>query len=187
MCKTSPQTPHQCTKNHVGSSKSMEAKAAVDMFCRAQDKGLQYTTLIGDDDSTTLHHVRKSVNYEVKKWSDIQHTKHSLYGQLIQLKKKHNQFTDMAVAYFRRLFAYALTNNINDPENLAKTLKTITPHAYGDHIDCGDWCKFNENPDSYKHKGLPRGKPLTDHDTKRSMNTLCEFLLFSELIIDCDK
>lgn len=87
-CKTTNVKKHKCQRNHAGSSKSMEAAAAVTMFKRSEQKGLRYTTLIGDDDSTTLYHVRKNLQYQITKWSDIQHTKRSLYGQLLNLKKK---------------------------------------------------------------------------------------------------
>ncbi|KAK3727623.1 hypothetical protein QZH41_017654, partial [Actinostola sp. cb2023] len=45
---------HDCRKNHKGSSKSMEAAAAVQIYERAKTSGIRYSTFIGDEDSTTI-------------------------------------------------------------------------------------------------------------------------------------
>ena len=50
---------HDCRINHEGSSKSMEAAAAVDIYERAKKDGVHYNTFIGDEDSTTISHVRQ--------------------------------------------------------------------------------------------------------------------------------
>lgn len=50
---------HDCRKNHEGSSKSMEAAAAVDIYERAKKNEVQYSTFIGDEDSTTISHVKQ--------------------------------------------------------------------------------------------------------------------------------
>ncbi|XP_063408708.1 uncharacterized protein LOC134692188 [Mytilus trossulus] len=171
-CKNKNVKKHKCQRNHAGSSKSMEAAAAVTMFKRSEEKGLRYTTLIGDDDSTTLFHVRKNLKYQITKWSDIQHTKRSLYGQLLNLKKKNNQCTDMVVAYFKRLFTHALYQNKDKPEQLGSTFRSIPMHAFGDHIQCGNWCKYSIHPTTYRHTGLPRGKPLTDNLLKDKLTSL---------------
>jgi len=38
----------------------------------------------------------------------------------------------------------------------------IVNHAYGDHRECGEWCRYQANPSKYKHEGLPGGKDLSD-------------------------
>lgn len=50
---------HDCRKNHEGSSKAMEAAAAVDIYERAKTSGVHYSTFIGDEDSTTISRVRQ--------------------------------------------------------------------------------------------------------------------------------
>lgn len=45
---------HDCRKNHVGFSKSMERDVAVELWTNALDSGTQFSTYVGDDDSTTL-------------------------------------------------------------------------------------------------------------------------------------
>ena len=42
----------------------------------------------------------------------------------------------------------------------------------GDHSDCGDWCKFKDDP-GRKFLSLPYGKPLTDPALRKA---LCTFM-----------
>lgn len=44
---------HDCKVNHEGSSKSMEASLAVELFNEAPQRGMRYSTYVGDEDSTT--------------------------------------------------------------------------------------------------------------------------------------
>ena len=50
---------HDCRKNHDGSSKAMEAAAAAEIYERAKGRGVQFSTFIGDEDSTTISRVRQ--------------------------------------------------------------------------------------------------------------------------------
>lgn len=43
---------HYCWYNHHGSSKSMEANDAVELFSNAVSSGASFSTYVGDDDST---------------------------------------------------------------------------------------------------------------------------------------
>ncbi|KAK3715344.1 hypothetical protein QZH41_001336 [Actinostola sp. cb2023] len=63
-----PALPHDCRKNHEGSSKAMEASAAVELFGKGG-----YSVLIGDDDSSVISRVRAEVDEGIQKWSDINH------------------------------------------------------------------------------------------------------------------
>lgn len=57
--KTSSQVQeHDCRRNHTGSSKSMESAAAVKIYMKGKEMGVQYSTFIGDEDSTTIAHVK---------------------------------------------------------------------------------------------------------------------------------
>ena len=64
---------HNCRKNLVGYSKSMERGAAVDLWTNALDSGTQVSTYVGDDDSTTIADILNKVSYKVEKWSDTIH------------------------------------------------------------------------------------------------------------------
>ena len=50
----------------------------------------------------------------------------------------------------------------------------MVPHAYGDHSSCGNWCGYLKNPASYKHRGLPHGKDLTDKSLRQSLEKIIE-------------
>ena len=106
--------------------------------------------------------MRQNVEHEVEKWSDVVHAKRSFGSSLYSIKNQNKSLTDMVIRYFQRCFGYALKQNKDDEEGVRNGLKSIVPHAYGDHSSCGNWCGYLKNPASYKHRGLPHGKDLTD-------------------------
>ena len=69
---------HDCRANWGGSSKGMESDLAVEMLNTQKDDTFQVSTIIGDDDSTTMAMVRQQVDHQVEKWSDVNHAKKSL-------------------------------------------------------------------------------------------------------------
>ena len=55
---------HQCKINHVGSANGMEAAGAVRIFNRSSaTRGLQYTDMLSDGDSSTYNSVVESKPY----------------------------------------------------------------------------------------------------------------------------
>ena len=80
----------------------------------------------------------------------------------------------MVIRYFQRCFGYALKQNKGDEEGVRYGLKSIVPHAYGDHSSCGNCCGYLKNPASYKHRGLPHGKDLTDKNLRQSLEKIIE-------------
>ena len=66
---------HDCRKNHSGSSKAMEASAAVELFTNVTKSNVKFSTYAGDDDSTTELHLKQKVPYGVEKWSGTVHIK----------------------------------------------------------------------------------------------------------------
>lgn len=54
-------TVHDCRRNHEGSSKSMEANVAMQLFGDAVEGGARYSTYVGDDDSTTENPLQSLV------------------------------------------------------------------------------------------------------------------------------
>ena len=59
--------PHECPKNHVGSSKSMETEAIFRMANEAYDElGYTLSTIILDDDSTTKANLKHSREEKIK-------------------------------------------------------------------------------------------------------------------------
>ena len=138
------------------------------------EKNAVVSVLVGDDDSSTISKVRKNVEHEVEKWSDVVHNKRSFGSSLYRIKTQNNSLTDMVIRYFQRCFGYALKQNKGDEEGVRNGLKSIVPHAYGDHSSCGNWCGYLKNPASYKHRGLPHGKDLTDKSLRQSLEKIIE-------------
>lgn len=68
--------------------------------------------------------------------------------------------------YLSKCFAYAVTSNKNNPIQLKSDLLNVTDHAYGNHDKCGEWCHYKDDPENYKHKGLPNGEDLKNKDLK---------------------
>ena len=81
---------HDCRRNHEGSSKSMEANFAMQLFGNgnAVEGGVRYSTYVGDDDSTTENRLQSLVVCDIEKWSDINHASRSLGSRLYAVKSK---------------------------------------------------------------------------------------------------
>ena len=91
----------------------------------------------------------------VEKWSDIAQAKRPFVSSLYSIKPQNKSLTGIMIWYFQRCFGYALKQNKDNEEVVQKGLKSIVPHAYGDHSFCGNWCGYFKNPASYKHKVFP--------------------------------
>ncbi|XP_065196400.1 uncharacterized protein LOC135827891 [Sycon ciliatum] len=74
--------------------------------------------------------------------------------------------------YVQKLFMYAITQNRGNSTGLKAALNTTVPHMYGDHAACGEWCKYGDDPDSYRHKSLPFGKDLTSEITQAALTKI---------------
>lgn len=151
---------HDCRKNHQGSSKSMEANVAVQLFTDAVEQDVCYSTYVGDDDSTTESRLNTLVTYDVEKWSDINHSSRTLGSRLYAVKSKVKGLNPTIIAYFQRCFTYSIKQNVGQPSSLLEGLSSIVPHAFGEHNFCKDWCKYKEDPLNYRHGDLPGGKDL---------------------------
>jgi len=95
--------PHDCQKNHCGSSKIMESNVACELFKHAPARGIKYDKYIGDDDSTTFAHLKTNVPYGLEKISDFIHTKRYLNTRLYNL----------VVNYLVKCFAYCVHQHKN--------------------------------------------------------------------------
>ncbi|VDH96628.1 Hypothetical predicted protein [Mytilus galloprovincialis] len=149
---------HDCRINHQGSAKSMESELAVQMVKEIQKTGCEVSSITMDDDSTTIARLRKEEKSVARS--------HRTTG-------KAQKCSMNVVNYLTKDFSYALSQNKGNPENLRKVLKSIIPHAFGDHILCDKtWCQYHKNPDTYKHKSLPYGKNLTGEELRNELNKL---------------
>ncbi|XP_067030541.1 uncharacterized protein [Acropora muricata] len=176
---------HDCRKNHVGSSKSMERDVAVELWTNALDSGTQFSTYVGDDDSTTIADILNKVPYNVEKWSDTIHTKRSLATRLFNLKDRFkiqncSTLSNKVINYYAKCFSYVVAQNAGNPELLKSGINSIVPHSFGEHSLCDkSWCGFQKCPERYKHTGLPNGKSLYGEPLKNALTNI-----FSEYATD---
>ena len=64
----------------------------------------------------------------------------------------------------------------NKPEELEKALKTIVPHAFGEHSQCGSWCQYLADPASYHHKYLINGRDMCGDQLKADLSQIFDDL-----------
>ena len=65
------------------------------------------------------------------------------------------------ISYPVKCFSYGVVQNKGNAKEIKATINCSVPHAFGDHKSCGNkWCKFKQDPASYKHHDLPYGKDL---------------------------
>ena len=148
----------------------MEAHSATKLFKRSKEKGLQYKTLIGDDDASTMARLHDEVDKTIQKVSDPTHTKRTLLSKLHAIKSKHRELTGNTISYIDKCFSYALKQNTGNPSALEKALTAIPLHMFGSHVSCDEsWCGYLKDPAKYYHKGLPNGKDLASEELKKEL------------------
>ena len=49
---------------------------------------------------------------------------------------------------------------------MQESIRSIVPHASGDHTKCDNWCKFQDDPKNYHHQNLPGGHDLKGEGLK---------------------
>ena len=86
------------------------------------------------------------------------------------LSATHKMVTKTVADYLGKCFSYLLTQNKGDAEGIRQGCRVIPKHAFGDHSLCGEsWCKYLQNPETYKHQSLPHGKDLEGDDLKSDL------------------
>ena len=169
-----PPRVHNCPKNHVGSPKSMESAMVIDMLRKVKSKGKEVIKLVTDDDATTIARARKEVSSDIKHVRDNNHVKKNIGKALYKLQKKHKKFSTKVIDSIKKNVKYALAQNKGDPAAVREGLKASVAHPHGDHTHCGDWCGYQRNPQTFKHRNLPYGKDLTDQSLKADLEATME-------------
>ena len=72
----------------------------------------------------------------------------------------NDRLTDQVKDYVLYCSSIALSQNKGNVLGLQHTIRSIVPHAFGNHELCGDWCGYKKDPKSFSHKTLPGGKDL---------------------------
>lgn len=175
-----PPRKHTCMVNWYGSAKAMEPDMFAEMIKDSTEKNVKVAKVAGDDDHTGINRVRQEGNIEIIKESDKNHVRKNVTKRLYPLAKQHKSLTQKVISSVTKNFNYMLEQNKGKPEGVAKGLKAVVEHMFGNHEFCQDWCGFLRDPEKYRHGNLPHGKDLTD---KLLHTALTE--IFSSL--NCDK
>lgn len=132
--------PHECGRNWQGSSKAMEPDMIVEMLHNVEDRGAKVTTLVMDNDSTTIARARKDFP-DLKKQSDRNHSMKNINSNLYTLRGKHGPLkNDKTLKYIKKLIACAIDQHQNNPDGMATRLGEIVAHIYGEHAHCShEW------------------------------------------------
>ncbi|XP_070538438.1 uncharacterized protein [Ptychodera flava] len=157
----------------------MEPDMAVELVnnVNSNDEKNYIGTIIMDDDTTTIHHLRDKIDSKIEKQSDRNHVRKVLGNNLFELQKSHKLLTNKVIKYLQKCFNYAVSQNEGSSDGLAKALRSIIPHAFGEHDNCGEWCSFAKDPVNYTHKSLPHGKNLTGDDLRSALDSLFNSLV----------
>lgn len=162
---------HDCRQNWQGSSKSMEQSMVVSMVKKKMDEGVKVSTIIADDDTTTISRLRQNVNPAIQKKSDRNHIRKNFSSCLYDLKKK--PLSTRIIQYLLKCFNYILAQNQGNPNGIEKALDALWQHPFGNHEFCSDsWCPHINDPQQ-RYSSLPYGKPLKDSQLQDSLHMLC--------------
>ena len=124
---------HDCKMNWGGSSKVMESDLAVDMLVLGTTEKFRISTIIMDEDSTTMTKIKKSVPHEVSKESHINHAKNTVGNDFYALQKKHHILSSKVISYLQKCFSYAMKQHKDDPGLTRASVQNIVPYCFGDH------------------------------------------------------
>ncbi|KAK3735622.1 hypothetical protein QZH41_007398 [Actinostola sp. cb2023] len=175
--------PHDCRLNHVGSAKAMESSIAIEI-CQKD----QYQVLIGDDDSTVISRpVRAEVNSNLEKWSDINHATCTLTKALYEGRGRNfgpdnDRLNGHVIDHVKTCFTYALHQNKNNISGIVEGIKAIVPHSFGDHTNCGQWCRQRKDPEAYRHSTLQSGRDLRGDGLKHFLNDVLQPFTREEVV-----
>jgi DNA polymerase III epsilon subunit-like protein len=153
---------HKCVINFTGSSKAMEPDVACEIVRKLEDRNdVIVNTLVMDEDCTTIARVRNELAHEVEKWSDIMHIKKHLMGNLYKLHKSYRVLSADVIKYIMRCFSYALNQNKGNVDGVKLAILNVVPHIFGDHVNCGDWCRHRQSNSNNRPGILPNGISLS--------------------------
>ena len=164
---------HDCRQNWAGSAKAMESSIVVDMVKEINTKDCTIKTLVGDEDATTISHVRSEVDQNIEKRTDKNHLRKTLGNELYSLQKKHKGcLSSRTISYLQKCFNYMCEQNRGKPDGIVSGLKCIVSHAFGDHDSCQEWCGYLRDPENCRHKTLPHGKSLSGEELRHDLSAV---------------
>lgn len=177
-----PGDGHKCTRNYEGSARGMEAHAASMLIANNPnliEAGVRVGTFIGDKDSSTMARLRRDCSHPIKKLIDLNHNLKGFNNDLYKLKNKPYSFTWLQssyINYFKRDLSYAIKQNKGNVEGVRSGIMNIEKHVFGEHEECGEWCKAKEDPENYVYKHNPSKKKFTEEEYPGWRDALREVL-----------
>ena len=88
---------HDCRCNWDGSSKAMESDMVIEMVKKHCEEGRSISTIVADDDTTTISRLKKNVNINIAKKSDRNHVRKNITSSLYGLQVKHRSLTSKVI------------------------------------------------------------------------------------------
>ncbi|XP_034242317.1 uncharacterized protein LOC117645885 [Thrips palmi] len=160
----SPPDEHDCVRNHDGSAKAMEPRAAVQLCLNNPDfkeANVRVSTIVADRDASTFAALNAESDRPINRLVDLNHNTKGINNQLYELKKSFSWLTTDTIEYLKRCVNNGIKQNKNNVEGVRSAILNVARHVYDEHEDCGEWCKAKGQPD-YPFKNLPKMKPLSD-------------------------
>ena len=85
-----------------------------------------------DNDSTTISRIKATVDNSISKRSDRNHTRKGFTGSLYELSNTHKALKNSKLRnHIGKCFTYCISQNRNQPVELASGLRNIVPHLFG--------------------------------------------------------
>lgn len=133
--------PHYCNINLEGSSKAMEQDMVIEMVSKQEKAGHSVSTIVADDDTTTISRLRSVVNPGIKKKSDRNHVRKNLTSKLYSFQAKHKSLSKKVIAYLQKCINYKISQNQGNEEGISQGFDAVSLHPFGDHTLCNpNWC-----------------------------------------------
>ncbi|CAG2231222.1 unnamed protein product [Mytilus edulis] len=179
-----------CTLNHDGSAKTMEAQGAVILFRRSEEKhSLQYTTYVGDGDSSAYGNVVDSRPYGpniiIAKEDCVGHIQGRMGKHLRRLDDQYKgrkledgkqltgkgRLTNKLMNSFQTFYGMAIRNNKGNVNAMRQNVMAILFHYASTaenpmHHFCPEgntsWCKWQVDKDCGSSTYRPLKNPLSE-------------------------
>src|SRR5260221_2410105 len=97
--------------------------------------------------------------------------KNSLYNLAKKYKVLSNNKSKV-INYLLKSYARVIAQNKGNAQNVAAAMRNVTPHIFGEHGGCGQWCGAANG--KYKFKCLPRREKLCDENLRKDLSDLFE-------------
>ncbi|KAL7644095.1 UNVERIFIED_CONTAM: hypothetical protein RMT77_004918 [Armadillidium vulgare] len=178
------QHKEKCLANHEKekSSSSMEGKIAEVLFARSKERGLRYTTILSDEDSSTFNKLQKlnpyGESFPITKQNCLNHINKKIYRRLDKLQttqhlggKGKGKLTQNTATIFANFYRNFVKKFYDDKTLLKKNIfASVFHHAATDkypfHQLCpigpDSWCQFQK--DIFNKVPIPG----TWHDNKNN-------------------